>query len=272
MDTLQPDPILQARLPEVPWRLPHGGKLPGTLPVVEGDWLRFDDAYGAQMALRDRLIDQQRDAVHAMLSAALPAAREALDAVLEVLRGRDDFDVGPDVVRRPDGVDIALDRDQPLISIGRLIQDDLCLIEKPQGAAEHILSAAILCFPASWMLSEKIGRPLVMIHEPITSYTTDVATRVQRLFDGVRVGRPLWRMNLLRYEDPALFQPRSQDARRDKPRGHAAYARSERQCLVRLPETNAMIFSIHTSVVRCDAMDPAEVAALDAYLDGLEDT
>ena len=271
MDTLQTAPILQARLPEVPWRLSHGGKLPGTLPVAEGDWLRFDDAYADQMALRDRLIAGKRDAVHAMLPEALPAAREALEAVLDVLRGREGFDVGPDAVIRPDGESVPLDSDQPLITIGRLIQADFCLIEKPEGADEHILSAAILCFPASWMLSEKFARPLVTIHGPIRSYTPNVAARVQRLFDGVQAGRPLWRMNLLRYEDPELFQPRSQFARRDKPKGHAPYARSERQCLVRLPKTNAMIFSIHTTVVHCDAMEDAEVTALDAYLDTLED-
>ncbi len=271
MESLQPKPILQAKLPEVPWRLSHGGKLPGTLPVATGDWLRFDDVYAEQMALRDRLIAEKRDAVHAMLPEALPAAREALDAVLAVLKTRTDFTVTEDTVLRPDGVSVPLNRDLPLITAGRLIQADLCLIEKPEGADEHILSAAILCFPASWMLGEKFARPLVTIHEPIRSYTPNVAARVQRLFDGVQAGRPLWRMNLLRYADPELFQPRSQYARRDKPKGRAPYARSERQCLVRLPETNAMIFSIHTTVVHCDAMQAEEVEALDAYLDGLED-
>ena len=53
---MQDTPILQDRLPHLPWIDPRTRRLPGIVPVEGRDWLRFDEAYGPQMALRDRLI------------------------------------------------------------------------------------------------------------------------------------------------------------------------------------------------------------------------
>lgn len=128
------------------------------------------------------------------------------------------------------------------------MQEDFCLLSK--SGDEHVLDAAVLCFPASWRLAEKIGRPLSAVHDPVAEYDAGLARRVQRLFDGVQAGRPLWRFNVLYYDDPALFQPRS--AQMPRPLSHARTApfiRSERQCILRLPRTRAVVFSIHTYVI-----------------------
>ena len=124
------------------------------------------------------------------------------------------YAVGPEV-RRPDGVTVAIDRADPLGTLGHLVQEDLCLMEKRNEA--HVLTAAVLCFPASWRLAEKIGRPLEAIHAPVPEYDPKLARRVQRLFDGVQPGRPLWRVNALRYADPALHQPRARVPRARRP-------------------------------------------------------
>ena len=98
-------------------------------------------------------------------------------------------------VRRPDGVRVPLDRADPMATLGHLVQEDLCLMEK--RGQQHVLTAAVLCFPASWRLADKIGRPLTAIHAPVAEYDDALARRVQRLFDGVQPGRPLWRFNAL---------------------------------------------------------------------------
>jgi hypothetical protein len=102
------------------------------------------------------------------------------------------------------------------------------------------------------VLAEKFLRPLLRIHAPVAPYDDDVARRVQRLFGGVRVGRPLWRANLVRHRDPALFQPVGETAKDRKEVGDEPYLRSERQCILRLPRTGAVVFSIHTTLVRAD--------------------
>lgn len=251
--------VLQSDLPAYPWLDPRLARLPGTLPLDPSDWLRRDEAYAGQMALRDLLIATRTPEVHALLPQARAAADELYQTVLARLAPLG-FGLGPTSIRRPDGVEVALDPTQPLATLGRLVQEDLCLMEEggPHGyPGEHVLTGAILCFPASWTLSEKIGRPLVRIHAPVPPYDDDIARRVQRLFDGIRPDRPLWRMNANPYMSPDLFHPRREADPRPKPRGPAPYLRSERQCLLRLPDTGAVVFSIHTYVVAMESLPEA---------------
>jgi len=266
-DMIQPEPILQSRLRETPWDSPATSRLPGTGPVAPGDWLRLDDAYSEQMALRDRLIADRPGAVHALDETAMPAAQDLLTSVLGVLHDRPDFSVTETQLTRPDGQAIAIDTTRPLLTLGRLVQPDFCILQK--RGDEHILSGAILCFPASWSLDEKFMRPLTTIHDPVSSYTGDVARRVQRLFDAVRTERPIWRANLLLYDDFALFQPRRTTDRRQQ--AGARYVRSERQCISRLPRTDAMVFAIHTTVVDRTGLPANSRAEMRAYLEQLAD-
>lgn len=233
--------------------------LPGIAPLHVKDWLIIDDAYAAQMSLRCRLLSETPELVSALSEVALPAAQEVLDLALAQLASRADFEVGPQKVRCPDGRDVVIDRVQPLRTLGQIIQEDVCLMQKI--GEEHVLTGAVLCFPASWTLSEKFMRPLVGIHLPVAEYDDNIAKRVQRLFDGVRAGRPLWRKNALWYDDPSLFTPRREDAPRDPvPAKSGAYLRSEKQCILRLPQTDAVVFSIHTFMVRRDLVVKAPAA------------
>ncbi len=254
------EPILQSRLAEAIWMNPATERLPGILPVRGEDWLRLDDAYAGQMAERDRLIATRPDAVHALLPDARAAAGELLDLVLDRLTRLSGFTLSPDHVCRPDGQRIALDRAAPLLTLGRLVQPDFCIL-MPDGQGEHLLAGAILCFPASWTLAQKIGRPLTRIHVPVPEYGPNIAARVQRLFDAIRPEQPLWRGNALIYDDPTLHQPRAEGVPRPQP-VQKLYLRSERQCLLRLPQSRAVVFSIHTTIVRMADLDPAARDAL----------
>lgn len=251
-------PILQSHLPHCPWMDPRTARLPGVLPIEGDDWLRVDDAFAGQMAERDRLLSEVPHIVHALLDAGRPAAVELYDLILTQLPA--EYRLGATSARRPDGVEVPLDRDRPLLTLGRLVQEDLCLMER--HGDEHRLTGATLCFPASWSLAEKIGRPLTGMHTPVPSYDADIARRVQRMFDAVRVEQPLWRMNALVYVDPALHQPRRETDPRTERRG-GGYVRSERQCFVRLPQTRVVVFSIHTYVVRIETLSEEARAGLE---------
>lgn len=253
-------PILQSHLPFCPWMDPRTARLPGVLPMDGDDWLRVDDGFAGQMAERDRLLAQVPGAVHALTDAGRPAATELYNAILSRLTGQPGYRIGQTTALRPDGVEVPLDPGQPLMTLGRLVQADLCLMER--HGDEHVLTGAVLCFPASWSLAEKIGRPLIGIHIPVPSYDGDIARRVQRMFDAVRVEQPLWRANALVYVDPTLHQPRRESDPRTDRRG-GRYVRSERQCFVRLPQTRAVVFSIHTYVVRIESLTAEARAGLE---------
>lgn len=252
-------PVLQSHLPFAPWADPRTRRLPGTLPMDPADWLRVDDAYAGQMALRDRLIATREGDVHALLPMAQDAAAELYDTVLPLLPALG-FAAEGGRMRRPDGAEVALDAARPLITLGRLCQNDFCLMQ-PDGAGEHLLSGAILCFPAGWRLAEKIGRPMMRIHLPVEKYSDDVGRRVQRLLDAVRPGMPLWRANAHLSRAP-LFNPLPEDHPKDMAQGGMPWIRSERQVLWRLPVTGAVVFSIHTYVVRLEDLTPDQAAAL----------
>lgn len=255
---------LQSSLPFAPWADPVSRKLPGVRPVDVADWIVTDDAYGAQMCERDRLIADARDVVVKMDETARPAALELLDMVLEAVLKLDGYRLSQDVLTRPDGVELPIDRDDPMAVIGRLCQDDFCILE--QRGTEHLLTGAVLCFPASWSLDQKFMRPLIGIHRPVAAYDDDIARRVQRLFDAIRVDQVLWRANWLLYGDASLHQPRREGERRERPSQSAPFVRSERQCLRRLPVSGAVVFSIHTWVVRREDLTPAQEAELQVQL------
>lgn len=240
---------------------PRLSRLPGIQPLDPGDWLRVDDAYAGQMAEREHLLATRPADVVALLPEGRAAAEELYETVLAQLPGLGFREVSEGWVR-PDGHHVPCDPNKPLETLGRLVQEDLCVLEEgPDG--NHRLTGAVLCFPASWTLSEKIGRGLPAIHRPVAGYEGQLAKRVQRLFDAIRPEQPLWRANVLAYADPTLFHPRREGESRQK--DHVGgYIRSERQCLLRLPKTRAVVFSIHTYVVQIDSLTADERAAFEA--------
>lgn len=254
------DPILHDHLPRAPWLEPALWRLPGLLPLDPAEWLVRDEVFGAQMRLRDRLVADCQAKVHALLPGAERAAQECLDMVLEAIGGDPGYALGDSEVLRPDGVAVAIDRARPLPTAGRLTQSDLCLMAP--GAAGRVLTGAILCFPSSWTLAEKIGRPMSGIHAPVPDYEAALALRVERILDHIRPGQVLWRANAHLHRDAALFSPAPEARNRAPyPREEARFVRSERQTL-RCLDCGTIVFSIHTRVIALASLDAEQRAAL----------
>jgi hypothetical protein len=142
------------------------------------------------------------------------------------------------------------------------VPDDLCLLVEREG--HWRLDSGVVCFPSLWRLSDKIGRPLAEIHEPVPAYAEELATRVDRLVSRLRVDRPVWRRNWFVHHDPELHQPAPgppPDPAPAAPEG--LWLRSERQTLRRLPVTGAVLFTIRTQQVPLRVVaDRPDVAAV----------
>ncbi|MDE2915255.1 MAG: DUF3445 domain-containing protein [Paracoccaceae bacterium] len=240
--------ICQTTLPVRPWTEERTRRLPGLNPLAFDDWLVKDECFREQMAYRDHLLRTRFDSVLACQRGAEAAATELRDRVLEAVLSCPGYSRNGNDVRRPDGVLVAVDGNRhPLLVAGQLVQEDFCILQRQKH--EHVLTGAILCFPAGWLLSEKMGLPLTRIHGPVVSYDDRVARGVQRVFDRLPPERPLWRANTLVYLDPDLFQPRSASDRRRRFGPGKRWIRVERQTLVKLRSTRAVVFGIHTWVV-----------------------
>lgn len=238
------DVVLQTELP-IDLQNAAAAPIPRMQPV-EGSWLTIDDAYAGQMALKRALIADRRDVVLQQLPHALPACQAALHEVIAHLKTRPEFVVDGDHVHCPDDRVVQIDIADPLVTLSQLIQEDICILHKEH--TQHVLVAGLLCFPASWSLSEKIGRPLSAIHDTVPEYDPLIAARVQRMFNATQPGRPIWRANLFRYDAANLHTPRTEDDARPPASENAPFWRSERQTVNRLADSDVVMFSIHTTM------------------------
>ena len=233
-----------------PWRLATGIR---ALDLAE--WIEVDERFAPQLAERKRLLERARGEVVASLPESGPAQRETLQLLLDHLPRR-----FPEHYRRTDGRIENLSTGErftieawataPLELAGRLVQEDLCLMQR--GADGYRLVAAVLCFPAHWRLADKLGRPLVAIHAPVPGFGERLAGPVDRFFDSIQVARPVWRVNWSLVDQPTLFLP---PEHRGHPKpisaaraGSQLWLRVERQTLRRLPRSGDVVFGIHTYV------------------------
>ena len=141
----------------------------------------------------------------------------------------------------------------PIDRAGRLVGEDLCLMEqRPELGTGYFLTAASVCFPSRWILSEKIGTSLDAIHAPVPGFES-IAEATNRFFDAITVDRPAQRVNWTLIDDPTLFQSASASRARDRTTdpseiGATFHLRVERQTLRRLPDTGGVLFTIGTTV------------------------
>jgi hypothetical protein len=176
-----------------PWRLAMGLK---ALDLRE--WIEVDADFADQLAERRRLLEERHHEVCAALPEAAAGEAEVLELLLEHLPAR-----FPDRYRRTDGricnlvtgerFELVRWTGAPLELAGRLVQEDLCLLQG--GAAAYRLVAGVLCFPSHWRLADKLGRPLAEIHEPVPGFAEGLAATVDRFFGNLQAARPVWRVN-----------------------------------------------------------------------------
>lgn len=233
--------ILNSHLPIKAWLDPQTARLPGVNPVALDDWLTRSDSYEAQMVYRHELIKTRKDIVFQAMDSAHNACTELRDIICR------------------EGHHTVSDKMHSLLDAAMHVQEDLCVLQKQDG--HHVLTAAVMCFPSSWDVRQKIGRSIESIHEPVPEFAK-VSHTVERMLSAIRVEQPLGRANFLIYTDPELHQPRGEGI--DKPIDPKAmrYIRVERQTFRRLPETLAVVFAIHSYVVPENILSAEEHAFL----------
>lgn len=250
--------------PYAPFMEPRTARPPGLSPLDPAEWVARDPDYAAQMAERDRLLAADPDAVMASLPEAAAALAEFRAALLNHLSARPGWRVEARTATRPDGRAVSLSLDTLRLA-GRLCQEDFLLLAP--GEPEHRLVAGVLCFPSRWTLAEKMGRDLTPIHGPVPGYAEGLAARVNRVFAALAPERPLMRVNWLVHATDRLDLPQREGAKSppgDPSRGW--HLRTERQTLLRLPQTGAVAFGIKTTVTPVEALTRAQRAGLRAAL------
>lgn len=223
----------------------------GARPLDPADWLLAGPDLALALAEKARLFAQQRDAVFMAEPQSLAAQREVCD-----------------LIRAHLGQTAAADPDQPaadeppLLTAARLVAEDLLLLFRDEQGWR--LGAAALCFPSSWVLAEKFGRPLDTIHAPVPGFGPGSrnAQLIARMLDAARPETPMLRWNWSLYGDDRLHHPEVSPSPRFNrgPQVDPVFLRLERQTLRKLPATGALLFTVRI------LLDP--LAALEADPDG----
>ncbi|MCP5034447.1 MAG: DUF3445 domain-containing protein [Actinomycetia bacterium] len=214
----------------------------GTRALGQRPWLVVDDQRDAELVFKSVLLTDRHDEVFIALPGTEDAGQEALDLIV----GTGPTEVKASAVEA-ELTDSSGAELHPLDIAGRLVQEDLCLLNRTSKG--WVLSAGSVCFPSSWSLAERVGHTLLDVHAPVEGYSSDLVGRVDRLFDRSEQ-QVIWRRNWFLDPDPRLFQPGRPESR---DRVVAApdclsglYLRSERQTFRLLPRTGYVLFTIRT--------------------------
>ena len=245
----------------------------------EADWLPHDDLFDdhsardSQLAYKAQLLGDRHDEVFAALPGSEPAGREVLAMVRTHLQQFHDASL-PDL---PADADL-----HPLDAAARLVPEDLLLLEPRRranggtgGDFDWYLVAASLCFPAHWVLAEKMNKPLAAIHAPVPDYRERLETPMDRFFTNMKIGPISSRMNWSLQLGDELFSPHR--STRKAPMGDLANEdmclRMENQTLRKLPETGLVLFTIRTHMVPMIRWQstPGAIAALVDMLDQMSE-
>lgn len=225
----------------------------GLKPLADDNFLIVDDELPRYLIEKRRLYEEVFDDVFMAEKNTLDGQTAVLNLVASCLAkhhpqhhtwSKDDS------VVHCDGnlaIDLRNYRHAPLAAAALLIQDDLVLMRRSDEGWR--LAAASLCFPSSWNLAEKFGRPMQAIHGPVP-LPPQMIERVGRIFDNLRPELPVWRSNWSLDADGELRHDRTENhrpKRRNKLAGDIWF-RSEYQTLHKLPETGDILFTIRIAV------------------------
>jgi hypothetical protein len=231
----------------------------GLTPLDLHDWIEPDARMAVELAEKERLLRERHGDVFIALPEAAASAAEVLELLVSYLPDR-----FPTLYRRVgDQIENRVTRQQwqvtshglhPLDLAGRLVQEDLCLMQLDADTDQYRLVGASVCFPTRWRLAEKMGQSLGAIHLPVPDYAAQLDATMNRLFARLKVQRPVWRLNWSLIDNPALFQPSGHGRRDHNPTvtahnaGDMLWLRVERQTLRRLPRTGDILFTIRIYV------------------------
>lgn len=204
-------------------------------PDPESDWL----------TLKSRRLDEAPTRYYRARADAVAAEQETL-ARVEAATGR-----------------TRSRREEPaLIAAGRLVSDDLVVMES-RGKG-WVATSLLLTQPTFFSLDDSFNRELHQLHAPVPGGSPGLAGKITRVFDRMPAGEVFERFNWTVQLGDERWWPHGRvmrDQLVDLPLEQALdhlTLRVERQTLVRLEQTNAILFCIRV------CLDPLQLALYDA--------
>ena len=235
----------------------------GLRPMDMAQWLDVGSDHAAFMAAKRARLAGAPSLYYRTLPDSLGAQAELLRTVVAHLLADHAGDFGGDegeVIDLLDGSRHRLDAPErePLEILGGLVEEDFVLFDGEQG--QDTVIAASNAYTSSGRIVSCVGRNMHFAHEPVPGLNDALAARIDRVIGNVQAGRPVVRFNwFVTSIASRLFPERSHAANIEASNvaaraladdytraGEMLWLRVERQTFVRLRETRALAFGIHT--------------------------
>lgn len=223
----------------------------GARPLDPADILLVDDDLTIQLAEKQRLGSERFGEVFM----AEPDTEQAQIEVRDLIRGllqryhaATHRCEGDTIHVAGQSVDLGDPQTPALWMAARLVQEDLIIMRRGEDAWR--LAAGALCFPSSWRLADKIGRPLHTVHAPVPGFGEGTRNDqiITRMFDALRPGEPMLRGNWSIYPDAELYHPEAGNPGPRFSSGETAFLRMERQTLSKLPQSGDILFTVRITI------------------------
>ena len=242
----------------------------GLAPMEQTAWIETDSDIRRYHQHKLQKHKALAEAVYRVSPASIPAQRELSQLLLRHLcdEQSDNYAVKEGRLHcRPGQFSVDLEATELLWNCSLWVADDLVIMERVDD--QYRLTAASLCSPSHWYLAEKFGCPMREIHDPIPGFHPALSDRIDRFFTHLRPAHPVVRFNWALQACNTLDQlpHREPQARADSP----LFYRSERQSLVRLPETGAIAFTIRVYLHPLEMLADVE-GALPSLFTAIENT
>lgn len=254
----------------------------GLRPIKPESWILIGAQHAQLMRQKRERLDQFRPFYYRTLPDSLPAQRELRERVTAhlVADHPTHFARNGSLIRSlicDWSLDLEDDSTEPLLQLSYLIEEDFMLLDDVGGSPR--ISAASNAYSSSGRLVTSVGKDMQWAHEPVPGLTRRLGGKINRVIGTVHVTTPCERFNwqltpmktvFFPHDDPhaanaAAMHNVVEELRRDPTRaGELLWIRVERQTLTRLPESNAVAFSLHTfsDPLSCLQSDPESLQAI----------
>lgn len=131
------------------------------------------------------------------------------------------------------------------LALGEFWEPDYLLLECGDDG-EIRLCGGCLCFPSSWRLSDKIGKPIEFIHGPVPGLNQSIGPAIHKFLLSLKPGLAWLRQNwgLARDEELNHHPNRGLPQLDASVRLEEVFLRVEHQALVALPKSGGILFGI----------------------------
>ncbi|CAF1909314.1 unnamed protein product [Rotaria magnacalcarata] len=235
-----------------------------SLPTHE--WIQIDPNYRQQIQLKQRLLNSpRRNDLFVYKDEAYAASMETLKMLIAYLpfkypnmfqRNNSKTKIMNLITKQTFNL-IESDHLHPLEIAAYLVQEDLVIMQRDPTEEIYHANALAVCFPSGWLPKSKFGLSLAAVHMPQVPFFQDkLRISMERYFLKLKEEKPVQRVNWTLQIGDNLCSIEIGDNQNEtitkENAGQLMYLRCERQTLRRLPESDAILFTIKTYMTKIE--------------------